>query len=59
MKHLFDGFRSLNWDFWRRFPEEPRQRGALLFFVLFLFITDTIWFILTPKEVRKDQWNEP
>lgn len=55
VKNLFDGFRSFNWDFWRRFPEDPKICFGFLYLAIFLFVADTLWFILTPKEVR-DAW---
>jgi hypothetical protein len=56
MRKLFDGWRSLNWDFWRyAFPKDPRTGSLLVWLVVVVFFADCLWFVLTPKEVRKQQ----
>lgn len=53
--NLFDGFRALNWDYWKSFGDDPGLCFAVLYLAIVLFLADILWFLLTPKEVR-DEW---
>jgi hypothetical protein len=59
MKHLLDGLKMLKGDFWRAFCKKPAMGFCLLCLVIFFFLADVLWFILTPKDVRKSRWNQP
>ena len=53
MSHLFDGWRSLNWDFWRVFPKNPKMGIFWIYAVLVFFVADIMYLILVPKEARE------